>query len=67
MIALSGVIFGIFVVSLLLFIGMGNYLLLSQKAGVYPPKRILIKKAGVLGAGGAIFLIVGLLFFIINT
>ncbi|MBD8067720.1 hypothetical protein [Bacillus sp. PS06] len=49
-----GVIFGFFVISLLLFLGAFNYFLLSQRGGAYPPKRTLMQKAmgfAIVGTG----------------
>lgn len=64
---MSGVIFITFVISILCFIGMTNYFILSQKARVYPPKKVLLKKAGLLGVGGIILLVVGLLLYNMGT
>ncbi|MCA1030884.1 hypothetical protein LCL95_07620 [Bacillus timonensis] len=62
---MAGVIFGLLVVSLLLFFGMINFFLLSQRAGVYPPKRVLIQKAMTLGAGGAFCLLITFILYLI--
>ncbi|WP_235848596.1 hypothetical protein [Litchfieldia alkalitelluris] len=56
-------IFGLFVISLLLFLGAFNYFLLSQKAGVYPPKQTLRRKAmGFVAIGGGVLLLTFILF-----
>ncbi|MFD2804052.1 hypothetical protein ACFSYB_03965 [Litchfieldia salsa] len=63
---LVGVIFGFFVISLLLFLGAFNYLLLSKRAGAYPPKRILIQKAMGFAAIGAGVLVVAIVLYIFS-
>lgn len=60
---LAGVIFITFVISILCLIGMTNYFMLSQKARVYPPKKVLLKKAGLLGVAGITLLVVGILLY----
>lgn len=31
-----------------------------KKPGIYPPKKVLRKRAGFLAAGGALFLLIGI-------
>lgn len=52
----------LFSISSLLLLGMLFFLLSSGKAGVYPPKQVLRRKAAVLGISGAVFLLIGYVF-----
>jgi hypothetical protein len=63
---LVGVIFGFFVISLLLFLGAFNYFLLSKRAGSYPPKRTQIQKATGFAAIGAGVLVVAIVLYIFS-
>jgi hypothetical protein len=63
---LTGVILGLFVISLLLFLGAINYFLVSQKAGVYPPRKVLVKKALSFGALGGVILLIAIILFFVN-
>ncbi|MBM7620767.1 hypothetical protein JOC95_002622 [Bacillus tianshenii] len=55
---MAGITFGLFTISILLLLGGMNYFLASQRAGVYPPKRVLQQKGLVIcGGGGAVFLL----------
>ncbi|PLR89960.1 hypothetical protein [Bacillus sp. T33-2] len=58
-----GIIFG---VSILLFIGSINFFLASRKPGIYPPKKLLKKRAGVFAIGGAVLFLAGLLFSLLG-
>jgi hypothetical protein len=59
----AGVIFLFFAASLLLFTGSFHYLKLAQQSASYPPKHIVHQKAAVLAGGGAIALLIGILFY----
>ncbi|PLT31223.1 hypothetical protein CUU66_03340 [Peribacillus deserti] len=48
-------------ISFLFAIGMGYFFLNSLRTIFFPAKNLLIKKAALLGAGGAAFFIIGLL------
>ena len=63
---MAGVIFGLVVISLLLFLGAINNFLLSQKAGVYPPKKALVQKAMGFGAVGGAILLIAIILAIFN-
>jgi hypothetical protein len=58
---MDGIIFGFFVVSACLLIGMIYYFIATKKPGVYPPKHVLKKRAGALGASGIAVLFLGIL------
>jgi len=62
---LLGVIFGLFVISLLLFLGAINYFFLSQKTGVYPPKKVLQQKAIAFGSVGSVVLGITIFIYIL--
>jgi hypothetical protein len=53
----------VFLISVALFVGAVHNLLGLKKPGMYPPKAILRKRAGTLAAGGAIFLLIGIVFY----
>ncbi|WP_246234454.1 hypothetical protein [Bacillus aquiflavi] len=57
-----GVTFILFSISIVLFLGTLYYLLAAQKSGVYPPRQVLRKRAGVLAGGGVFFLTLGIIF-----
>ncbi|MFE8700233.1 hypothetical protein ACFYKX_06400 [Cytobacillus sp. FJAT-54145] len=59
---MSGIIFAFFVLSAVLFCGTFYNIMALQKPGFYPPKKILKKRAGALAGGGALFLIIGMIF-----
>ncbi|RIW35360.1 hypothetical protein D3H55_08170 [Bacillus salacetis] len=61
---MDGIIFGFFALSAILFFGMIHYFMATQKTGVYPPKNILKRRAGVLGTGGIISLLLGILLWL---
>ncbi|CAM3650539.1 hypothetical protein [Mesobacillus zeae] len=56
----------IFLISIGCFAGMLHQVLAAGKPGIYPPKRLLKKRAGSLGMGGAIFLFLGALLSLLN-
>jgi hypothetical protein len=60
---MEGVIFVLFSLCVILFLGMAHFLLASKRYGAYPPKYILRQRAGVLGAGGVLFFLIGLLLY----
>jgi hypothetical protein len=60
----DGIIFGFFALSAILFFGTVHYFMAAQKPGMYPPKNILRRRAGVLGSGGVITLILGVLLWV---
>jgi hypothetical protein len=62
----DGIIFGLFALSIILFFGMAHYLLSLKKTGVYPPKNILKKRAGVLGIGGGISFFLAIILLVIT-
>ncbi|RLQ97294.1 hypothetical protein [Falsibacillus albus] len=62
---MSGVIFCFYAISAVLFFGTFHYLIAIKRPGIYPPKNLMKKRAGVLGAGGIIVLILGLLLSLI--
>jgi hypothetical protein len=62
--AVDGIIFGFFALSVILFFGMIHYFMATQKSGMYPPKNILRRRAGVLGTGGVIALLLGILLWL---
>lgn len=53
----------VFLISIVFFAGAIHNLLALKKPGMYPPKSILRKRAGALGGGGAILLLLGILFY----
>ncbi|MGM0846388.1 MAG: hypothetical protein ACQEUT_15545 [Bacillota bacterium] len=61
---MDGIIFGFFALSLILFFGTVHYFMAAQKSGMYPPKNFLKRRAGVLGAGGVITLLLGILLWV---
>ncbi len=63
---MDGIIFGFFALSGVLFLGMIHYFLATHKPGMYPPKKVLRKRAGVLASSGAFCLILGVLFWLVN-
>jgi hypothetical protein len=60
---LAGVVFGIFALSAVLFYGAFHYLIATQKTGVYPPKQVLRKRAGVLAASALGALLLGIIMY----
>ena len=52
----------VFLVSIAFFVGAVHNLLALNKPGMYPPKALLRKRAGSLAGGGAIFLLIGIIF-----
>ncbi|RSD29281.1 hypothetical protein [Mesobacillus subterraneus] len=52
----------VFLVSIGFFIGAVHNLLSLKKPGMYPPKALLRKRAGSLAGGGAILLLIGVIF-----
>jgi hypothetical protein len=60
----DGIIFGFFALSAILFFGMLHYIMAIQKPGMYPPKNILKRRAGVLGTGGVVALLLGILLWL---
>ncbi|AIE59253.1 hypothetical protein [Bacillus methanolicus] len=58
---MDGIIFGFFVLSAVLLIGTVLNLIATKKPGIYPPKYILKKRAGILAAGGIAVLFLGIL------
>jgi hypothetical protein len=59
---MDGLIFGFFALSAVLFFGMLHYLSASRRPGMYPPKKILKKRAMVLGSSGGAALLLAILF-----
>ncbi|WP_214908924.1 hypothetical protein [Bacillus sp. ISL-55] len=53
----------IFLISVAFFVGAVHHLLALKKPGMYPPKALLRKRAGTLAGGGAIFLLIGIIFY----
>jgi len=58
---MSGVTAGVFTIGALLFAGGAHFMLALKRPGVYPPKYILKKRAAALAAGGAGFLLIGVI------
>nr|WP_026582383.1 hypothetical protein [Bacillus sp. J33] len=58
---MSGAAVGLFALSVVLFLGGINFLLLIKKPGVYPPKYVLKKRAAALAAGGAVLFLLALI------
>ena len=52
----------LFIISSICFIGVIYNLLALKKPGMYPPKQILRKRASSLAGGGALFLLMGIIF-----
>ncbi|WP_442599079.1 hypothetical protein [Neobacillus sp. D3-1R] len=59
---MKGVMFIIFALSILFFLGMAHFFFASKRPGVYPPKYILRRRAGAFAMGGILFLLIGILF-----
>jgi hypothetical protein len=53
----------VFLISVAFFAGAVHQLLALRKPGMYPPKALLRKRAGTLAGGGAIFLLIGIIFY----
>ncbi|GAM15042.1 hypothetical protein SAMD00020551_3198 [Mesobacillus selenatarsenatis SF-1] len=53
----------VFLISVAFFVGAVHHLLALKKPGMYPPKALLRKRAGTLAGGGAIFLLIGIIFY----
>jgi hypothetical protein len=51
-----------FILSGAFFIGMFKCMVNIHKPGIYPPKKRLKRRAGILAAGGGILLILGMIF-----
>lgn len=56
----AGIAFILFILSSLLLFGGGNYFLASQRAGAYPPKRVLQQKAMAVGGAGAVLFLLAI-------
>lgn len=56
----------VFLVSFAMFAGAVHNLLALNKPGMYPPKVLLRKRAGSLAGGGAIFLFIGIIFYLFH-
>ncbi|HAQ06132.1 MAG TPA: hypothetical protein DCR24_00805 [Bacillus bacterium] len=56
----------LFIISSICFFGVVYNLLALKKPGMYPPKQILRKRAGSLAGGGALFLLFGIIFLLIQ-
>lgn len=52
----------VFFISFVMFAGAVHNLLALNKPGMYPPKVLLRKRAGSLAGGGAILLLIGIIF-----
>lgn len=55
--------FGLYGVSILLFICTIHYFLSSKRPGVYPPRNILRKRSVSFALGAVIFLLLGSIFY----
>lgn len=53
----------VFLISIVFFAGSIHNLLELKKPGMYPPKALLRKRAGSLAGGGAILLVIGIIFY----
>jgi len=54
----AGITSLLFIISVVMLFGSGNYFLAAQRAGVYPPRRVLQQRAVAIGgAGGVMFLL----------
>lgn len=53
----------VFLISIVFFAGAVHNLLALKKPGMYPPKALLRKRAGSLAGGGAILLVIGVIFY----
>jgi hypothetical protein len=53
----------VFFISIAFFLGAVHNLLALKKPGMYPPKMLLRKRAGTFAGGGAIFLLLGIIFY----
>jgi hypothetical protein len=53
----------VFLISVAFFVGAVLQLLTLKRPGMYPPKALLRKRAGTLAGGGAIFLLIGIIFY----
>ncbi|MFY4774237.1 hypothetical protein [Metabacillus sp. RGM 3146] len=60
------VIFFVFTICFLLLAGTLHYVRLMQQTASYPPKRVLKQRAAVFGGGFALFLLVGILMYMIH-
>ncbi|WML43295.1 hypothetical protein [Neobacillus sp. PS3-40] len=58
---------GIFLISVLLFFWAVHFLLKFKKSGVYPPKKVLKKRAFAFAVEGAIFQVLGFLFSALSS
>ncbi|HZG74091.1 MAG TPA: hypothetical protein VEY51_21360 [Chondromyces sp.] len=63
---MDGVIFGFYTLSIILFVGMANSLMGIYKPGIYPPKKVLRKRASVLASGGIFTLLIAILLTVIR-
>ncbi|MBM7702682.1 hypothetical protein [Metabacillus iocasae] len=62
---MTGVIFGLFVISFLLIIATINLFLASKRTASYPPKHVLKKRAMTFGASGMVlFLLAFTLYYV---
>lgn len=62
---LKEIMYGIFAISIFLFLGGVHYFLGSHRSGAYPPRNILRKRSGAMTIGGIVFLAIGLLLLLI--
>ncbi|RFU64400.1 hypothetical protein D0469_18690 [Peribacillus saganii] len=53
--------YALFTICFLFFAGMIHFLLSAERPGIYPPKKLLRKRAGFLGLGGALLLVIAVL------
>ncbi|MGX1265039.1 5-bromo-4-chloroindolyl phosphate hydrolysis protein [Rossellomorea marisflavi] len=56
---MDGIIFGFFALSVILVISMVYNIMSFKRPGIYPPKSILKKRAGMMGTAGAASLVIG--------
>ncbi|AKP46303.1 MULTISPECIES: hypothetical protein [Bacillus] len=60
---MRGVLFFAVILDFLLFLGLCRSLLLLSRPGIYPPKKMVKKRVGALGAGTVfVFVIIILLY-----
>lgn len=58
---MDGLIFALYSLAMILFLGAIYHLLALKKPGFYPPKRVLKKRGVILLLGGLISMFVGFL------
>jgi hypothetical protein len=61
---MDGIMLFFFLLSGCFFMGMLQSFLSSRRAGIYPPKNILKKRASILAVSGMVFFLLGLLFYL---